>query len=201
MNWTCPQILYFNNFRPRAQRNLPIFFSFFFPISHDLLARYRWPALSLQFPLCFPHSFHSRQLEHLAIIWSIGAPGWSTFFTGAPSRFNFFFPNSRTGPPPPIFSLLLTTMSSDNRSVTTSLHCIGSPPVGVLCESDCLSSACFVQSDRKKKKKVSVIVGNDHQSPPPSHDYHSPSSHDHHLPPTNAIQSRTNTNQSPTNTN
>jgi hypothetical protein len=202
MNWKCPRILYFNDFRPRAQWYLPIFFSFFFSISHDLLARYRWPALSLRFLPCFRSGFHSRQLEHLAISWSIGAPGWSTFFTGAPSHFNFFFPNSRTGPPPPIFSLLLTTMPSDSCSVTTSLHCIGSPPVGVLCESDCLSSACVVQLERKKKKRVSVIVGNNHQSPPPSHDYHSPpSSHHHHSPPTNAIQSRTNANQSPTNAN
>jgi hypothetical protein len=42
--------------------------------------------------------------------------------------------------------------------VTTSLNCVGSPPVAVLCESDCLN-ACVVQSE-KKKKSVSVIVGN-----------------------------------------
>jgi hypothetical protein len=32
--------------------------------------------------------------------------------------------------------------------------------VAVLCESDCPSSACVVQLERKKKKRVSVIVGN-----------------------------------------
>jgi hypothetical protein len=32
--------------------------------------------------------------------------------------------------------------------------------VHLLCESDCHSSACLVQSERKKKKRVSVIVGN-----------------------------------------
>jgi hypothetical protein len=31
--------------------------------------------------------------------------------------------------------------------------------VAVLSESDCPSSACLVQSERKKKKRVSVIVG------------------------------------------
>jgi hypothetical protein len=72
-------------------------------------------------------------------------------------------------------------MPHGSNSVTTSLHCVGSPYVAVICESDCPSSACVVQPERKKKKRVSVIVGNDHQSPP-FNDYHSPPSNDHHFP-------------------
>jgi hypothetical protein len=108
-------------------------------------------------------------LEHLSIGGSIGAPffqrvpfavGWSTFF----HRFHSFsipliFHNSGIRPPP-FCSLLLTTMPHGSRSVTTSLDCVGTPAVAVLCESDCPSSACVVQSERKKKKRVSVIVGN-----------------------------------------
>jgi hypothetical protein len=52
------------------------------------------------------------------------------------------------------------TMPHDSRSVTTLLDCVGAPTVAVLCESDCPSSACVVQSERKKKKRVSIIVGN-----------------------------------------
>jgi hypothetical protein len=144
-------------------------------------------------------------LQHLAIGWSIGSPlllvGWSTLFHP------FFSHNSITHPPS-FFSFLLTTMPHGSNSVTTSLHCVGSPSVAVLCESDCPSSACVVQSERKKNKRVSLIVGNDHQLPPfnyyhlpPSHHYHLPPSHDHHSPPTNAIQSWTNANQSPANSN
>ena len=51
-------------------------------------------------------------------------------------------------------------MPHGSRSVTASLDCVGTPAVAVLCESDCPSSACVVQSERKKKKRVSVIVGN-----------------------------------------
>jgi hypothetical protein len=36
-NWICPRILYFYNFRPHAQRNLPFFIPFFH-ISHDFHA-------------------------------------------------------------------------------------------------------------------------------------------------------------------
>jgi hypothetical protein len=87
---------------------------------------------------------------------SVGAP----FSTGAPSHFIHFFHYSCIRPPP-FFSLLLTTMPHGSRSVTTSLDCVGAPTVAVLCESDCPTSACVVQSERKKKKRVrSVIVGN-----------------------------------------
>jgi hypothetical protein len=51
-------------------------------------------------------------------------------------------------------------MPHGSRSVTTSLDCAGAPTVAVLCKSDCPSSACVVQLERKKKKRVSVIVGN-----------------------------------------
>jgi hypothetical protein len=88
------------------------------------------------------------------------AVGWSTFSHWCPSRFILFVRNSCTCPPP-FLSLLLTTMPHGSRSVTTSLDCVGAPTgVAVLCESDCPSSACVVQSERKKKKRVSVIVGN-----------------------------------------
>jgi hypothetical protein len=87
-----------------------------------------------------------RRLEHL--------------FPQVPLFFHpFSFHNSGILPPP-FFSLLLTTMPHGSRSVTTSLDCVGTPAVAVLCESDCPSSACVVQSERKKKKRVSVIVGN-----------------------------------------
>jgi hypothetical protein len=71
----------------------------------------------------------------------------------------FVFHNSDIHPPP-FFSLLLTTMPHGRRSVTTSLDCVGTPAVAVLCGSDWPSSACVVQLERKKKKRVSVIVGN-----------------------------------------
>jgi hypothetical protein len=71
----------------------------------------------------------------------------------------FVFHNSDIRPPP-FFSLLLTTMPHGRRSVTTSLDCDGTPAVAVLCESDCPSSAYVVQLERKKKKRVSGIVGN-----------------------------------------
>jgi hypothetical protein len=147
MNWTCPRIL------------------------HDLLASYDWPALSIRFPLFFSHVLPGHPLEHLSIGGSIGAPFFqraplplrsvgASFSAGAPSHFIFFFHNS-CARPPPFFSLLLTTMPHGSRSVTTSLDCVGAPAVAVLCESDCPSSACVVQSERKKKKRVvSVIVGN-----------------------------------------
>jgi hypothetical protein len=169
MNWTCPRILYFDDFGPRAQRNLPFFFPSFFHISHDLLASYDWLAPSIGFP---PFFFTGAPWP------SVGAPvhwwvHWCTFFskgtplrsvgapfsTGGPSHFILFFHNSCIRPPP-FFSLLLTTMPPGSRSVTTSLDCVGTPAVAVLCESDCPSSACVVQSERKKKKRVSVIVGN-----------------------------------------
>jgi hypothetical protein len=142
-------------------------------------------------------------LELLAIGWSIGY--WITFAVGRLEHsFSFFFFHNSITRPPPFFSFLLTTMPHGSNTVTMSLHCVGSPSVAVLCESDCPSSAWVVQLERKKKKRVSVIVGNDHQSPPindyhspQSHDYHLPPSHNHHLPPTNAIQSRTNANRSP----
>jgi hypothetical protein len=51
-------------------------------------------------------------------------------------------------------------MPHGRRSVTPSLDCVGTPAVAVLCESDWPSSACVVQLERKKKKKVSVTVGN-----------------------------------------
>jgi hypothetical protein len=198
MNWTCPRILYFTDFGPHTERNLSFSTTLFFYTPHDLLALYDWPALSMRFPPLFFHRCALAvrwstwplvgALDHLCC-WPVGAP--------------FFILYG-----PPFFSFLLTTMPHGSNSVMTSLHCVGSPSVAVLCESDCPSSVCVVQSERKKKKRVSVIVGNDHQlSPfndyhsPPFHDYHLPPSHDHHSPPTNAIQSRTNANQSPTNAN
>jgi hypothetical protein len=85
----------------------------------------------------------------------VGAP----FSTGSTLISSLFFHNSGIRPPP-FFSLLLTTMPYGSCSVTTSLDCVGTPAVAVLCESDCPSSACVVQSERKKKKRVSVIIGN-----------------------------------------
>ena len=76
----------------------------------------------------------------LLCCWSVGAP----FFL-------LFFHNSITGPPP-FFSFLLSAMPHSSDWVTTSLHCVGSPSVAVLCESDCPSSACVVQLERKKRR-------------------------------------------------
>jgi hypothetical protein len=87
---------------------------------------------------------------------SVGAP----FSTGTPSHFILFFHYSCIRPRPPFFSLLLTTMPHGSRSVTTSLDCVRAPTVAVLCEGDSPSSGCVVQLERKKKKRVSVIVGN-----------------------------------------
>jgi hypothetical protein len=135
----------------------------------DLLASYNLPAPSIKFPPFFHRC-------SLAIPWStcplVGALvhlfskgtlcGWleRLFF----HRFHslslpFVFHKSGIWPPP-FFSLLLTTMPHGGRSVMTSLDCVGTPAVAVLCESDCPSSACVVQPERKKKKRVSVIVGN-----------------------------------------
>jgi hypothetical protein len=94
--------------------------------------------------LFFPWASLLGQLEHL--------------FHRCPLPFHPFF-NSCVRPPP-FFSLLLRTMPHGSRSVTTSLDCVGAPTVAVLCESDCPSTACVVQSERKKNKRVSVIVGN-----------------------------------------
>jgi hypothetical protein len=104
-----------------------------------------------------------RPLEHLTIGWRIGArtplPSvGAPLSTGAP-LISSFFHNSCTRPPP-FFSLLLTIMPHGSHPVTTSLDCVGSPTVAVLCESDYPSSVCVVQWERKKKKRVSVIVGN-----------------------------------------
>jgi hypothetical protein len=109
-------------------------------------------------------------LEHLSISGSIGAPFFEkvTFFGRLEPLFfhrfhsfsiPFVFHNSGIHPPP-FFSLLLTTMPQGRRSVTTSLDCVGTPAVAVLCESDRPSSACVVQLERKKKKRISVTVGN-----------------------------------------
>jgi hypothetical protein len=54
MNQTCPRILYFDDFGPRPQRNLPFFVPSLFHISHDLLASYGWPAPFIGFPPFFP---------------------------------------------------------------------------------------------------------------------------------------------------
>ena len=111
--------------------------------------------------------------------------------------FYFFLHNSCTCPFP-FISLPLTTMPLRSLSVTTSqsVDCIVSASVAVLCEIDCRSSACAVQSDRFKKKRVRVIAGKnlilllsnlqDHQ--PPSDDYN----HQLRLPsmPSNDILSR-----------
>jgi hypothetical protein len=170
MNQTCPRILYFDNFGPRTQRNLPCFVPSLFHISHDLLASYDWPAPFIGFPPLFSQVLPGHPLEHLSIGGSIAAPFFPKgtlcgrleplFF----HRFHsfslpFVFHNSGIRPPP-FFSLLLTTMPHGHRSVTTSLDCVGTPAVAVLCESDCPTSACVVQLERKKKKRVSVIVGN-----------------------------------------
>ena len=109
----------------------------------------------------------SRPFSFTGAPWpSVGAPGhwlahWITSAVGRLEHpFSFFFFHNSITRPPPFFSFLLTTMPHGSNSVTTSLHCVGSPSVAVLCESDCPSSACVVQSERKKKKRVSVIVGN-----------------------------------------
>jgi hypothetical protein len=101
----------------------------------------------------------------------------------------FVFHNSGTRPPP-FFSLLLTTMPHGRRSVTTSLDCVGTPAVAVLCESDWPSSACVVQLERKKKKRVSVIVGNRKVLKKASNHHQLPSNHhkapsNHHKVPAN----------------
>jgi hypothetical protein len=141
-------------------RTESLFFYYpFFHTPHDLLASYGWPALSMRFlPLFFTGA-----------PWpSVGAPGhwlehWITFAVGRLEHpFSFFFFHNSITRPPPFFYFLLTTMLHGSNSVTTSLHCVGSPYVAVLCESNCPSSACVVQLERKKKKRVSVIVGNDH---------------------------------------
>ena len=77
------------------------------------------------------------------------------------------------------FSFHLSSSHDHASSQSQSIDCIVSASVAVLCEIDCRSSACVVQSDRFKKKRVSVIAGNnlilslsnlqDHQSP--SDDY------------------------------
>jgi hypothetical protein len=205
MNWTCPPILYFAGFGPCTERNLSFSTTLFFKPPTRLVGLIRLAGSFHEIPAPFFHRCALTVrwstwplvgvLDHLCC-WSVGAPFFILFFHNSITR------------PPPFFSFLLTTMPHGSNSVTTSLHCVGSPSVAVFCESDCPSSACVVQSERKKTKRVSVIVGNDHQSPPfndyhspPSHDYHLPPSHNHHLPPTNAIQSRTNANQSPTNAN
>jgi hypothetical protein len=134
----------------------------------------------------FHRSFPGSPLEHPssvgALVHLIGAP-----FSQVPHPISsFLFPNSFIRPPP-FLSLLLMTMPYGSRSVTMSLNCVGSPTVAVLCESDCPSSACVVQLERKKKmRRVSVIVGNDHHQSTPSNDHHQlPSCNDHHSPPSN----------------
>ena len=102
---------------------------------------------------------------------------------------SFCFHNSGIRPPP-FFSLLLTTMPHGRRSVTTSLDCVGTPAVAVLCESDWPSSACVVQLERKKKKRVSVIVGNRKVLKKASNHHQLPSNHhkvpsNHHKAPSN----------------
>ncbi len=77
MNPTCPRILYFDDFGPRTQRNLPFFVPSLFHISHDLLASYDWPAPSIGFP---PFFFTGAPWP------SVGAPvhwweHWCTFFS------------------------------------------------------------------------------------------------------------------------
>ena len=95
MNPTCPRILYFDDFEPRTQRNLPFFVPSLFHISHDLLASYDWPAPSIGFPPFFSQVLPGHPLEHLSIggLFSTGAPWpsvgapvhwwehWCTFFS------------------------------------------------------------------------------------------------------------------------
>ena len=81
-------------------------------------------------------------------------------------------------------------MPHGRRSVTTSLDCVGTPAVAVLCESDWPSSACAVQLERKKKKRVSVIVGNRKVLKKASNHHQLPSNHhkvpsNHHKVPAN----------------
>jgi hypothetical protein len=142
---------------------------------------------------------------------SVGAPvhwweHWCTFFSKGtlcgrlePLFFNrfhsffipFVFHNSGIRPPP-FFSLLLTTMPHGRRSVTTSLDCVETPAVAVLCENDWPSSACVVQLERKKKKRVSVIVGNRKVVKKASNHHQLPSNHhkvpsNHHKVPSNRV--------------
>jgi hypothetical protein len=139
---------------PSCRTEFPFSYTFFFHISHDLLASYNWPALFIQFLRIF----------FTGAPWpSVGAPGrplehWSTFFFQrvppcrqlehlfpqvSPLISSFFF--TIVAPVLLLFSLLLATMPHGSHSVTTSLDCVGSPTVAVLCESDCPSSACVVQ--------------------------------------------------------
>ena len=150
--------------------------------------------------LFFSQVLPGHPLEHLSIGGSIGAPffqrvpfavGWSPYFSTGSTLFSslLFFNNSGTRPPP-FFSLLLTTMPHGRRSVTTSLDCVGTPAVAVLCESDWPSSACVVQLERKKNKRVSVIVGNRKVLKKASNHHQLPSNHhkvpsNHHKAPSN----------------
>jgi hypothetical protein len=131
----------------------------------------------------FSRLFSSLRPGHPLQYLGIGLiPGWLLLihWYQLEPYFIFFLHNSCTCPFP-FFSLPLTTMPLRSLSVTTSqsVDCIVSASVAVLCEIDCRSSACVVQSDRFKKKRVSVIAGKnlilslsnlqDHQSP--SDDY------------------------------
>jgi hypothetical protein len=95
MNPTCPRILYFDDFGPRTQRNLPFLVPSLFHISHDLLASYDWPAPSIGFAPFFHRC-------PLAIRWStcpsVGALV-HLFFKGYPLRSvgALIFPPRKTG--------------------------------------------------------------------------------------------------------
>ena len=80
MDQTCPRILYFDDFEPRTQRNLPFFVPSLFHISHDLLASYDWPAPSIGFPhFFFSQLLSGHPLEHLSIAGSICAPFFKVY--------------------------------------------------------------------------------------------------------------------------
>ncbi len=118
------------------------------------------------------------------------AVGWSPYFSTGSTLFPFLCFHNSGIRPLLIFSLLLTTMPHGRRSVTTSLDCVGTPAVAVLCESDWPSSACVVQLERKKNKRVSVIVGNRKVLKKASNHHQLPSNHhkvpsNHHKAPSN----------------
>ena len=154
MNWTCPRILYFLDFGPRAERNPPFFHPFFFT-SHMTC----WhPRTGRLFP-----SNSSPALPGLPILLACAAFNSLPSDKGAPWPSNLAVIIKLTS----IFLLILSpillfilSVMNDHASrhlVTTALYCVGAPSVAVLCECGC-DCAWVVQLDRKKKR-VGACVG------------------------------------------
>jgi hypothetical protein len=101
MNWTCPGILYFYDFGPRAERNFPFLILFFSTFHMTCWRRTTGRLFSSNSCAFFSPVLPGRLLEHLAVRWSIGAPfffkgyplavSWSTFSHRCPLSFHPFF--------------------------------------------------------------------------------------------------------------